>query len=113
MDFRALHPGLRRAARRRARWSRQDGTAATAVWWRVDHGGGFTTRYAHLSDIVVKEGQKVDIGDVVGKVGSSGRSTGPHLHYEVRRNGDAIDPLAIPQGRQESQPLPLTGPNAG
>lgn len=59
----------------------------------VDHGGGFTTRYAHLSRIDVKEGDKVNIGDIVGNVGSSGRSTGPHLHYEVRRNGDAIDPL--------------------
>lgn len=76
------------------------GTVVKAGWnggygrmVEVDHGGGFTTRYAHLSDIVVNEGQKVGIGDVVGKVGSSGRSTGPHLHYEVRRNGDAIDPL--------------------
>ena len=76
------------------------GTVVNAGWSggygrmvEVDHGDGFTTRYAHLSDIAVKEGQKVVIGEVVGKVGSSGRSTGPHLHYEVRRNGDAIDPL--------------------
>ncbi len=59
----------------------------------VDHGGGFTTRYAHLSQILVKEGQAVGVGEIVGKIGSSGRSTGPHLHYEVRRNGSAIDPL--------------------
>lgn len=59
----------------------------------VDHGNGFSTRYAHMSQIRVKVGQTVDTGDVVGKSGSTGRSTGPHLHYEVRRNGDAIDPL--------------------
>ena len=59
----------------------------------IDHGNGLTTRYAHMSKLRVKKGQTVETGDVVGEVGSSGRSTGPHLHYEVRRNGDAIDPL--------------------
>ena len=61
----------------------------------VDHGNGFSTRYGHLSRIDVKVGEHVVRGGVVGEVGSSGRSTGPHLHYEVRRNGDAIDPLAF------------------
>jgi murein DD-endopeptidase MepM/ murein hydrolase activator NlpD len=61
----------------------------------VDHGNGFATRYGHLSRIDVKVGDFVSLGGVVGKTGSSGRSTGPHLHYEVRRNGDAIDPLAF------------------
>jgi murein DD-endopeptidase MepM/ murein hydrolase activator NlpD len=61
----------------------------------VDHGNGFTTRYGHLSRIDVKVGDRVVRGGVIGEVGSSGRSTGPHLHYEVRRNGDAIDPLAF------------------
>ncbi len=76
------------------------GTVIRAGWTggygrmvEVQHAGGFTTRYGHLSKILVKEGQKLSVGDVVGKVGSSGRSTGPHLHYEVRRNGDAIDPV--------------------
>lgn len=59
----------------------------------IDHGGGFTTRYAHLSKILVNENQTVAAGDIVGSAGSSGRSTGPHLHYEVRRQGDAVDPL--------------------
>jgi murein DD-endopeptidase MepM/ murein hydrolase activator NlpD len=59
----------------------------------IDHGGGFTTRYAHLSKILVSEGQVVNLGDIIGRVGSTGRSTGPHLHYEVRRHGEAIDPL--------------------
>jgi len=61
----------------------------------VDHGNGFSTRYGHLSRIDVNVGDHLARGGVVGEVGSSGRSTGPHLHYEVRRNGDAIDPLAF------------------
>ncbi|TIO36394.1 MAG: M23 family metallopeptidase, partial [Mesorhizobium sp.] len=48
----------------------------------VDHGNGFATRYGHLSEIDVTVGQKLAAGDVIGKTGSSGRSTGPHLHYE-------------------------------
>ncbi|TIS53370.1 peptidoglycan DD-metalloendopeptidase family protein [Mesorhizobium sp.] len=59
----------------------------------VDHGNGFATRYGHLSEIDVNVGQKLAAGDIIGKTGSSGRSTGPHLHYEVRHNGEAIDPL--------------------
>lgn len=59
----------------------------------IEHGDGYSTRYAHLSRIDVVEGQKIEIGDVIGNVGSSGRSTGPHLHYEVRLNGEATDPL--------------------
>lgn len=59
----------------------------------VDHGNGFATRYGHLSKINVTVGKRLNAGDVVGKTGSSGRSTGPHLHYEIRHNGEAIDPL--------------------
>ena len=58
----------------------------------VDHGNGFATRYAHLSAIDVEVGQTVRIGQIVGKVGTTGRSTGPHLHYETRVDGDAVDP---------------------
>jgi murein DD-endopeptidase MepM/ murein hydrolase activator NlpD len=58
----------------------------------IDHGNGLTTRYAHLSDINVKVGQRVRGGHIIGKVGSTGRSTGPHLHYETRIAGDAVDP---------------------
>lgn len=67
----------------------------------VDHGGGYTTRYAHMSKILVSEGDTLKIGDVVGEVGSSGRSTGPHLHYEVRKNGASVDPQRfIKAGKQ-------------
>ncbi|MEF2072322.1 M23 family metallopeptidase [Consotaella aegiceratis] len=67
----------------------------------VDHGGGFTTRYAHLSRISVSVGQEVMAGEVVGAVGSTGRSTGPHLHYEVRENGRAVNPSRFLQiGRE-------------
>ena len=56
--------------------------------------GAFKTYYAHLSSIPVKVGQKVNDGDVVGISGNTGNSTGPHLHYEIRKNGVAIDPLS-------------------
>jgi murein DD-endopeptidase MepM/ murein hydrolase activator NlpD len=58
----------------------------------IQHGNGLATRYGHLSQIDVKVGQKVRIGEVVGRIGSTGRSTGPHLHYETRVDGDAVDP---------------------
>ncbi|MDP2802731.1 MAG: M23 family metallopeptidase [Phreatobacter sp.] len=59
----------------------------------IDHGNGISTRYAHLSRIEVKEGDLVGVGQRVGRVGSTGRSTGPHLHYETRVNGEAVDPM--------------------
>jgi len=58
----------------------------------VDHGNGLSTRYGHLSEINVKVGDVVKIGQVIGAVGSTGRSTGPHLHYETRIDGEAVDP---------------------
>jgi murein DD-endopeptidase MepM/ murein hydrolase activator NlpD len=58
----------------------------------IDHGNGLSTRYGHLSEINVKIGDPIKIGQVIGAVGSTGRSTGPHLHYETRIDGDAVDP---------------------
>ena len=58
----------------------------------LEHEGGIETRYAHMSKIGVKTGDTVKKGDIVGEVGSTGRSTGPHLHFEVRVNGSPVDP---------------------
>jgi murein DD-endopeptidase MepM/ murein hydrolase activator NlpD len=59
----------------------------------IDHGGGIATAYGHQSSIAVTDGQSVTQGQVIGYVGSTGHSTGPHLHFEVRVNGSAVDPL--------------------
>lgn len=68
----------------------QPGYGQTVV---VDHGGGRQTRYAHLAEPLVRAGERVTEGQVVGKSGNSGRSTGPHLHFEMLVNGQAVDPL--------------------
>jgi murein DD-endopeptidase MepM/ murein hydrolase activator NlpD len=59
----------------------------------IDHGFGLSTRYGHMSRILVKEGDQIEAGDLLGLSGSTGRSTGPHLHYEVRRGKEAVDPI--------------------
>jgi murein DD-endopeptidase MepM/ murein hydrolase activator NlpD len=69
----------------------------------VKHGFGLTTRYGHLSAFAVKSGARVKRGDVLGYVGSTGRSTGSHLHYEILANGKLINPLQL-----LTQPLPST-----
>ncbi len=59
---------------------------------KLDHGYGMETLYGHLAKALVKEGQRVKRGDVVGLVGSTGLATGPHLHYMVKVNGQTFDP---------------------
>ena len=59
----------------------------------IDHGHGFKSRYAHMSAIKVKQGQKVSRGHLIGLVGSTGQSTGDHLHYEIEKDGEKVDPI--------------------
>lgn len=61
----------------------------------LDHGDGYTTHYGHLSQLLVEGGQFVEVGQVIALSGSTGLSTGPHLHFEVRYNGVAVDPLYV------------------
>lgn len=77
-----------------------DGFAARAQWVsgygnmvQLEHGGGFQTRYGHMSSIAIAPGQRVRKGQVIGYVGSTGRSTGNHLHYEVRIGGAPVNPM--------------------
>jgi murein DD-endopeptidase MepM/ murein hydrolase activator NlpD len=77
-----------------------DGIVVKAEWANgygnviyVSHGYGYSTRYGHLSNFAVRAGQRVKRGDIIGHVGSTGRSTGPHLHYEVRVNNNPVNPL--------------------
>jgi murein DD-endopeptidase MepM/ murein hydrolase activator NlpD len=61
----------------------------------INHGFGYKTRYAHLSKFMVKEGQHVKRGETIGLVGNSGKSTGPHLHYEVEKDGKKVNPIGF------------------
>ena len=76
-----------------------DGTVVSAQYTgaygnlvKIDHGNGFESWYAHTSKMYVTVGQKVSAGDVIAAVGSTGNSTGPHLHLEIRLNGQSVDP---------------------
>jgi murein DD-endopeptidase MepM/ murein hydrolase activator NlpD len=77
-----------------------NGTVAYAKWYggygytiKIDHGYGYSTIYAHLSKMLVRKGQQVARGQQVGKIGNTGKSTGPHLHYEVRYNNRPMNPV--------------------
>ena len=79
-----------------------DGTVTTAGWNAggygnmvdIDHGNGITTRYGHAMQVVVSAGQHVRRGQIIAYMGSTGFSTGPHVHYEVRINGQAVNPVS-------------------
>lgn len=64
----------------------------------IDHGNGYRTLYAHCSKLLKKTGEKVEAGEAIALVGHTGRATGPHLHIEVRKNGEKIDPLPFLEG---------------
>ncbi len=76
---------------------------------QIEHGGEMETRFAHLSGYAVSAGDRVRKGDLIGYVGTTGRSTGPHLHYEVRVAGEAVDPTPYMTGEQ----LAVSNPEGG
>jgi murein DD-endopeptidase MepM/ murein hydrolase activator NlpD len=99
----ALHPGIDfRSPVGKKVPATAAGTVTHAGWdggygrmVEIDHGNGYATRYGHLSEVDVKVGEKVKLGQIIGKSGSTGRSTGPHLHYEIRHNGRPINPVGF------------------
>lgn len=109
----AMHPGIDfRAPRGYPARATAGGTVITAEYSggygnmvEVDHGNGISTRFGHLGSIDVTVGQVVARGTILGRTGSTGRSTGPHLHYEVRVDGGAIDPMAYIKAGSEIVPL--------
>ena len=129
LKYRRLHSGIDLAARPgtpiyatgdgvvRVAGRNPEGYSGYGVVVDIDHGFGFHTLYAHMTTTMVKEGQKVKRGEQVGTVGSTGMSTGAHLHYEVILNGKKVDPVyyffndltpqeydaVIEQARQENQ----------
>ncbi|MEH2155711.1 murein hydrolase activator EnvC family protein [Nostoc sp.] len=100
LGYRRFHAGLDFAASYGSKIRAADsGTVIFAGWYGgygraviIDHGKGITTLYGHTSELYVTEGQTVERGQAIGAVGSTGFSTGPHLHFEVRRNGTPVDP---------------------
>ena len=98
----AMHAGIDLAgATGTPIYATADGLISDAGWnsggygnlVKIDHGRGIETRYGHLSGILVKPGQRVQRGQLIGRMGSTGRSTGSHLHYEVRIDGRAVNPI--------------------
>jgi murein DD-endopeptidase MepM/ murein hydrolase activator NlpD len=98
----AMHPGLDLAGPIGTPiYATADGTVARAGWnsggygnlVEIDHGRGISTRYGHMSAILVREGDRITRGQQIGRMGSTGRSTGSHLHYEVRIDGRAVNPM--------------------
>lgn len=97
-----------------------DGVIGKADWFggyglcvEIEHGANLETRYGHMSRIAVAEGQHVHKGDVIGYVGTTGRSTGPHLHYEVRIGGEAVNPVPYLQVAEAQSGLNTPGLNSG
>ena len=87
--------------------SRYQGKRAWGKVVVIDHGHGLVTRYAHLDNYRVKKGDRVHAGNVIGAVGSTGKSTGPHLHFEVIQDGEQIDPTPV---IAITEPMPAPAP---
>lgn len=104
-NFAWWHPGIDMANRAAPAIGASDGGTVVQAGWPdnygygnrvvIDHGNGYQTLYAHLSNVYVSVGQSVSRGQTVGQMGSTGRSTGTHLHFEIRYKGIAVNPLAI------------------
>jgi len=130
----AMHPGIDLAGSYGTPiYATADGTVLRAGWnsggygnlVEVDHGRGITTRYGHLSGITVAAGQHVTRGQQIGRMGSTGRSTGNHLHYEVRIDGRAVNPIPFMKstdyvlamqrrsGSASMDAVAIGGPNGG
>ena len=122
----AMHAGIDLAAPSgTAVYATADGMIDRAEWFggygncvEIDHGKGVATRFGHLSRILVHPGQRVHRGDLIALVGSTGRSTGPHLHYEVRIDGHAVNPVPFLQAsdyvvamHQRSTTIAVGGPD--
>lgn len=104
-DYTVLHPGIDFAAQTGTRiYAMNDGVVTKAKKYLsdgntvvIDHGGGISSIYLHLSQISVKEGQKVKKGQIIGNVGTTGYSTGPHLHLSLKIDGVSVDALKFIQ----------------
>lgn len=91
IDFRGgMGEPIRSTAKGVVTFAGYDGEYGRVV--KIQHANGYETRYAHLLRTQVKKGQKVDVGNVIGLLGSTGRSTGPHLHYEILKNDKKVNP---------------------
>ncbi len=97
-----------------------DGVVSMAQWFssygkyvQIEHGAALQTRYGHLSSSVVEQGARVKKGQLIGYIGSTGRSTGPHLHYEVRVAGDAVNPIPYMVETDTKQALALARGDGG
>ena len=77
----------------------------------IDQGGGIVTAYAHLSEFVANVGDSVERGTIIAKSGSTGWSTGPHLHFEVRINGQCVDPINYLKPKDETNQVETEGNN--
>jgi murein DD-endopeptidase MepM/ murein hydrolase activator NlpD len=96
-----------------------DGVVGRADWFSsyglyvsLEHGGNIETRYGHMSRLNVAAGQQVHKGDIIGYVGTTGRSTGPHLHYEVRIAGESVNPIPYMQADEVRIAVANTDPAA-
>ena len=93
--------------------SRADRFSTYGLYVSIEHGASLQTRFAHMSRIAVSAGERVKKGDIIGYVGSTGRSTGPHLHYEVRVDGQPVNPIPYMVESEAQQAFAMAKGNGG